>query len=133
MLEDYVVNIIKSGSNAGGLFNDLVDEFRSGRSAFELFPLLDSQNLEVLGLGIWALSELEYERYCFEEIIERLMHLTSHDCPSIRFNALGALYPSLSSESQETRDLLRRLANDSNEGVRMSAEAAAARLAVTLD
>ena len=48
----------------------------------------------------------------------------------VRFHALGALFPALNPRDADAQALVRKLRDDPNEGVRRSAEAAAARLSL---
>lgn len=66
--------------------------------------------------------------YNSDAVISRLRALTDHPDPAVRFHALGALYPALNPQEAATDALLRKLRADQDEGVRRSAEAAAARL-----
>jgi hypothetical protein len=96
----------------------------------DLASLLNSRDSQLVGIGVWILSELRFELYKSDSFIRRLIELTDHEDPSVRFHALGALFPALDREDPATLALLTQLRGDRNEGVRKSAEAAAARLSL---
>ncbi|HEU4779251.1 MAG TPA: HEAT repeat domain-containing protein, partial [Steroidobacteraceae bacterium] len=72
-------------------------------------------------------SELHVELYSFDNFISRLRKLVEHENPTVRFHAFGALFPALNWQDAASQDLMSKLRNDPNEGVRRSAEAAATR------
>lgn len=128
MIEDEILNIVSDTEDGGERLNALVDEFRDGRDARELVPILGSENAELVSIAAWIFSELPKDLYGAEEIVSRLRGLTAHAEPLVRFHAFSALYPFLNLADPATRALLTKLVKDENEGVRKIAEAAVARL-----
>jgi hypothetical protein len=130
MIEKEILEITTQAHDSGDLLNEKVDEFRLGRDLNDIMILLKSSNSELVAIGAWILGELDFELYNSQDYIHRLKELTDHEDPSVRFHALGALFPALSRDDTAAKALLTRLRNDRNEGVRKSAEAAAARLSL---
>ena len=130
MIENEVLAIINRNSDSGMRLNSLADEFREGRDSNELLRLLYSDNSDLVRIGAWITGEIAFELYNTPAFIDRLKELTNHDIPAIRCYAFGALYPSLVADEQETRDLIQKLQQDDNEGVRLSADAAARQLSI---
>jgi hypothetical protein len=128
MIENEVLEILNGNAELGERLNSLADQFRGKRDLHELFTLLCSSNNDLVRIGAWITSEIAFELYNTPAFIDRLRELTTHHVSAIRCYALGALYPSLDPEKQDTRDLILRLQKDTNEGVRLSAEAAGRRL-----
>lgn len=106
----------------------LADEFRGGRDIGDLLALLDSDNEEIVGIGVWIAGEVKIDPTDALLLIPRLHQLVNHEEPSIRFHAIGALFPFLDIENPATKEMLVRLSDDPNEGVRMIAQAALKRL-----
>ncbi|NMO18196.1 HEAT repeat domain-containing protein [Pyxidicoccus fallax] len=131
MIDDEVNEILVDPTDDGTRLNDIADEFRRGREVSQLVVLLDSTNPELVSIGAWILGELPFELYQSDELLSRLWSITGHPDPAVRLHALGALFPALNPTDASTRELLRRLLCDPNEGVRMSAQAAASRLSLT--
>ena len=125
MIETEVLTIVNGTGDRPGDLNSLVDQFRDGRDSEDLLSLLRSENNELVRIGAWMTGEISFDRYNTPFFIDRLRELTNHEIPAIRFHALKALYPSLDPMQQETRDLIAKSRNDANEGVRLTAEAAA--------
>ncbi len=126
MIEDDIVGIIKESK--GAPLNALVDTFRRGRDVDELLQLLESEDADLVAIAAWILDELPFNLYNRDDFIVRLKRLLDHPDPRVRFNALGALFPKLEGDWVTADALLAKLLKDPNEGVRMSAEAAARRL-----
>lgn len=129
MIEAEILDIIGDPSDDGSRLNAVADEFRSGRDMSQILLLLDSNSTELVSIGAWLLNELHFEFYASHEFVSRLHKLLEHHDSGVRFHALGALYPTLDPQDDATRELLGKLRNDPNEGVRVRAEAAATRLA----
>ena len=127
-MEEEIIDIINDRLDEGQRLNALADEFRCGRDTRELLPLFLSENAEVVSIAAWICGELPVKRYKSAEFVSVLRDLTEHADASVRFHALGAVYPFLGAGDAATRTLLAKLLNDENAGVRMSAHAAAARL-----
>ena len=125
MIMEEIERILEDSDDDGRALNVLVDEFRVGRDVKELSRLLSSQNDEIVSIGAWMLSELHFDLYRDTILVEELFRLTEHHDSSVRFNALGAVFPALNLDNNESRALLERLKNDENEGVRRKAVAAA--------
>ncbi len=119
---------ISGGADRGERLNEIADQFRRGRDVNDLVVLLDSPDSELVSTGAWILGELHFELYNVGHIVTRLWKLVEHQDPAVRFHAFGALYPALNREEVATQSVLRKLRNDSADGVRRIAEAAAARL-----
>jgi len=128
MIKTEIRGIIEDSADNGERLNELVDQFRLGRDVTDLLSLLNSENPELVAIGAWILGELPLELYDSELVLSPLRKLTEHIDPAVRFQSLGALFPSLDREQSTTRDLLRKMCDDPNIGVRESARAAAARL-----
>lgn len=124
MIEE-VLDIINDSVDDGSRLNRVVDEFRDGRDTKELLNLLDSKDSELVATAVWILGELPYSIYNTDCIIKRLKLLLKHDNVTVRFYAIGALYPAFDATS---KNLLIELQSDSNEGVRLRAKAAIERL-----
>lgn len=132
MIEAEVLEILADTNVAKGgeRFNEIIEQFRAGRNVRELLVLLDSSRAELVSIGAWMLGELPFELYSSDDYTLRLQTLLEHQSPEVRFHALGALFPSFQPEDPATQELLRKLRSDPNEGVRMTAEAATARLSL---
>ena len=130
MIDREIRDIVDNAADNGERINEIADQFRRGRDVNDLVILLDSDDSELVSIGAWILGELHFELYDVAHIMSRLWRLVDHEDPAVRFHALGALYPALNGRNAATQSLLRKLRNDSNEGVRRIAEAAAARLSV---
>jgi HEAT repeat protein len=128
MIEQEILAIVRDPADTGERLNEIIDQFRGGRDVNELIALLDSADAQLVSLGAWILDELHLEIYNFDCFISRLRKLVDHENPAVRFNAFGALFPALNGQDAASRTLLAKLRSDPNEGVRRSAEAAAARL-----
>jgi hypothetical protein len=131
MIETEIHEVVANAANAGVRLNEIADQFRRGRDVNELTALLDSSDIELLSIGAWILGELHFELYNFDRFISRLRELLDHKDPTVRFHALGAIYPALNPLDATRQALLRKLPQDPNAGVRKRAEAAAARLSST--
>ena len=110
--------------------NLLIDQFREGRDPWELLCLLNSDDDELISNGAYIINEISFDWYNTPAFIDKLHELTHHESPTIRFWASGALFPSLDRTNPDTLELINRLLKDDNDGVRMSAEAAANRLGI---
>ena len=128
MIRDEILSLKADSEDSGAGLNAIVDEFRGGRRIREIFALLSDGDAELVSVGVWILYELPFESYATRDFIERLYELVEHYDARVRFGALGALFPALRADDQRTKDLLKNLRDDPDEGVRMSADAAAARL-----
>lgn len=128
MFENEILEIVGDAADNGERLNAIADQFRHGRDLTDLVVLLDSGNSELVSIAAWILGELHLELYNSAGFISRLRELVDHEDPSVRFHALGALYPALDPQDVATQTLLSTLRSDPNEGVRKSAETAAARL-----
>jgi len=129
-LESEILTILREPIGIGARVGEIADQFRDGRDVSHLLGLLDSKHADVVSIGAWILGEIHFELYDSITFLDRLRVLLDHEDPSVRFHALGALFPALNREDPDTHALLARLASDPNEGVRLSAKAAAARLGV---
>ncbi len=133
MIEAEVQDIIEDTTDDGSRLNAIADEFRSGRDISQILLLLDSNNAELVSIGAWLLNELHFEFYASDEFLSRLHKLLQHHDSGVRFHALGALHPAFDPQDHATRELLGKLRNDPNEGVRIRAEAATTRLGIAGD
>jgi hypothetical protein len=130
MIESEVLAILTSAGDRGSELNSLVDQYRAGRDSEDLLRLLHSKDNDLVQIGAYIAGEISFEHYNTSSFIDRLWELTNHEIPAIRFNALGALFPALDRSKQETRELIGKLLNDSNKGVRLAAESAARQLGI---
>lgn len=128
MLEQEILEVVRGSGDKGDRLNEIADQFRGGRNVKDIVDLLDSTHPELASIGAWILGELPIELYSCDLLVSRLQNLIGHEDPTVRFHAFGALFPILGPEHASTRDLVEKLRNDPNEGVRRIAEAAAARL-----
>lgn len=115
---------------AAELIYSLTDEFRAGRDTSELLVLLDSQDAETVSLGVEILNEIAFELYDSRVFLSRLEELLRHSSSSVRFFALGALYPAFAAADPWTWTVLEAMRSDPNNGVRWCAEAATERLGI---
>jgi HEAT repeat protein len=102
----------------------LADQFRQGRDIGDLMVLLNSKNEEIVRIGVWIAGEVKVDPANAQPLIVRLHQLITHDDPSIRFHAIGALFPYLDLADPAANEMLVRLSRDPNDGVRAIAEAA---------
>jgi len=130
MIEAEILDAIGDDNGDGSRLNAIADQFRNGREISEILRLLDSNNAELVSIGAWLLGELPFDFYASDEFVSRVRKLVEHPDSSVRFHALGALFPALDAQDDATRVLLCKLRHDPNEGVRMAAEATATRLGV---
>ena len=130
MIDGEIFTILGDTMDCGQRLNGMADQFRCGRDVSQLIGLLDSSHADLVSIGAWILGELHFELYNSDRCLQRLRKLVDHTDPSVRFHALGALFSALTPEDADTQALLQKLRNDPNEGVRRSAEAAAARLSL---
>ena len=131
MIKSEVLEIVGNAEDGGGRLEEIVDQFRRGRDVSDLIALLDSSEAELVSIGAWILSELHFGLYNSDTFVFRLRRLLDHQDPSVRFHALGALFPALNPQEPATQTLLQKMRSDPNEGVRKVAEAAASRLSLT--
>jgi HEAT repeat protein len=106
----------------------LADEYRQRRDVGDLMALLISDNDEIVRIGAWLAGEVKIDTASARPLISRLHQLVSHENPSIRFHAIGALFPFHDWADPGTKEMLVRLSGDPNEGVRLRAEAALKRM-----
>lgn len=130
MIEDEVLAIANSASDAAVALNSLVDQFRLGRDPEEILRLLLAENDELIRTGVWITTEISTDHYNTVPIITRLKDLTNHQDPSIRCYALNSLFPLLDPAHRETHDIITKLLKDPNEGVRETADAIAKSLGI---
>jgi hypothetical protein len=131
MIEQEILGIVRDPKDKGERLNEIANQFRSGRDVDELIILLDSTDSELVSVGAWILAELPLDLYNFDDLISRLHGLVNDENAAVRFHAFGALFPALDWRDDAARTLLAKLRRDPNEGVRRSADAAAARLHLT--
>lgn len=129
-IEDELRKILHGGGNQADELYLLVDQFREGRDPLEVLCLLNSDDSELISIGTYIVGEISFDLYNTPAFIDRLHELTHHEVPAIRGNAFGALFPSLDRTNSVSLELINRLLEDDNEGVRMGAEAAAKRLGI---
>ncbi len=128
VIEQEVREIVHEAEASGERLNSIADQFRGGRNVLEILTLLESIDAELVSIGAWILGELPLTLYNSDPFISRLRGLVDHESAAVRFHAFGALFPALNWQDDAARRLLAKLRNDPNEGVRRSAEAAAARV-----
>jgi hypothetical protein len=124
MTETQILEILKDSK---GLYS-LANQFRINPDVSELMVLLNSSNDNVVEVGAWISGEILIAKENAQPVVFRLRQLANHSNPSIRFHAIGALFPLLDPADPATREMLIKLSHDSNKGVRLSAEAALKRL-----
>lgn len=108
--------------------NLLADQFRQGRDIADLLALLLSESGEIVGAAAWIVGEVDIDPQNARLLIPRLRQLVSHENPSIRFHAIGALFPFLDKADPAIMEMLTPLSADPNEGVRSIAQAALRRI-----
>ena len=133
MIEQEILAILADERDDGSRLNGLVDEFRGGRDARELLPLLDSEDVELVSIAAMIYAEIPEEFYDDEAILQRLRGLTQRGNAVLKMYALNALFPFLDSAMPSTRELFARLARDEDEHFREFVRGAAARLGLALD
>lgn len=126
MIEKDINEMIKNPQRLAAL----ADEFREGRDIGDLLELLDSEDEEIVGIATWIAGEIRIDPEEAESVISRMHRPLDHRDYSIRFHAIGALYPFLDRSASETKAMLTRLSNDPEKGVRMAAQAALKRLGI---
>lgn len=131
MIVAEILEILNDAEDDGSRLNEIADQFRDGRDVTEVVILLDSSDPELVSIGAWILNELPTALYNSNPFVSRLHKLVGHLDWEVRFEAFAALFPLLDPEEDATQTLLRKLRSDPNEGVRLSAEAAAARWSLT--
>jgi len=124
MIESEVLDIIK-GKRRLGL---LADEFRGGRDIRDLMVLLSSDNDQIVEIGAWIAGEIKIDPANAQPLITRLRQLVSHENPSIRSQAIGALFPFHDWTDPATKETLVKLSRDPNKGVRLTAQATLKRM-----
>ncbi|MEM8997831.1 MAG: hypothetical protein AAGF23_23820, partial [Acidobacteriota bacterium] len=127
MIEQEVLAIFDDPTDDGSRLNDIADDFRRGRDVEELLVLLESKNEELASIGAWILGELAAELYDRKELLEKLVDLMDHHNPLVRFHAFGAFFPFLRKDDVYSEELIAKIQDDPNEGVRARGEAAANR------
>lgn len=130
MIVDEIVEILTDDDDAPVRLNQLADEFRDGRDIDDLVTLLFNENEEVLRMGTWIASEISFTHYDSKPILEQLWELTAHPNAAVRLYSFNALFPSLSPDDDKSLNLITRLMTDLNEGVKMTAKAAARSLSI---
>ena len=120
MTETEILEIIKDSKRLQLLAN----QFRQKPDASELMVLLNSDNDKIVEVGVWIAGEILVDKANAEPMISRLHQLLSHPNSSIRFHAIGALFPFLDLSNPATREMLTKLSHDSDKAVRLSVEAA---------
>lgn len=108
--------------------NSLAEGFRQSRDVLGLLALLDSENEEIVRAGVWIAGEVKFDPSTAGPLLARLYQLLNHENPSIRFHAIGGLFPFFDSSNSVARHLLRQLSTDTNEGVRIAAQSALSRM-----
>jgi HEAT repeat protein len=123
-IEKKILKILKDAKR----LNLLADEFRAGRDIDDLLALLNSDNEEIIEVGAWIAGEVSINPTDAGRLVPRLHHLVSHKSPSIRFYAIGALFPFLDAGNGAAKEMLLGLSNDPDKGVRAIACAALKRI-----
>jgi HEAT repeat protein len=131
MLENEILDIVADPADDGTHLNEIVNQFRRGRDAGDLIDVLDSNDPQVVSIAAYILGELPFRLYNGDRFISRLRKLVDHPNAAVRLHAFGAIFPALDPKEADTQALLQKLRNDPNEGVRMRARAATARLSST--
>ena len=88
----------------------------------EIIEVLDAGDAELVSLGAWILSELDFGLYDSDDFISRLRRLLDSEDSAVRFNALSALFPFFLSAKQDSFSLIKKMMMDPNKGVRICAE-----------
>ncbi len=131
MISEPIEYLLKNSETEPEAFDRLVDEYREGRDPGELLQLIGSSDNDLVRIGAWILSEIRTSNYDTPEFRSRLIKLTQHQEPAIRLHSLNALFPLLGHGDPVAIELIAMLQSDENEGVRMMADAAAAKLVVS--
>jgi hypothetical protein len=122
VLEKTVLDILNDPEPDGQRLNSLTDEFREGRDAIELRPLLQSANDDVVWIGLYIFNEILVRPEAAAVLVPACHRLLNHGNASVRNIALRALYEFLDLDEPQTREILGRMEKDCNEEVRMTAE-----------
>lgn len=131
MIRQPIEYLLKNSETEPEAFDQLVDEYREGRNPGELLQLIGSSDNNLVRIGAWILSEIRASNYDTSEFRSRLIKLTEHQEPAIRLHSLNALFPLLDHGDPVAVKLIATLQSDTNDGVRMMADAAAAKLVVS--
>ncbi len=123
-----VKSILSNPNDDGQAINDLVNEFYYGRNPIEIIELIDHEDENIVCQGLYLLNEISVSYYDNAEFTSRLWDLVDHEAPIIRWYAFGAIFPLLNKEDESTFELIQKIKNDKNKGVRMRGEAAEERL-----
>jgi hypothetical protein len=132
MLAAKILNALDDVKRGPTFLLAIIDLRRGDRDVTDLWPVLKSNSLQLLSTGLWMLGELPLKIYESGGFVERLRELLDHDNALVRLHAFGAIFPALNWAETESFALLVKLRQDPNEGVRNSAEAAAATLSIQL-
>lgn len=105
----------------------LTDEFRMGRPLADLLGLLNQPSNQVRQIGAFIANEVALHGEGLELVVARLHQLTEDSDEMVRYYSIGALYPFLRDGTFNGKEVLDKLAQDPNPGVRARAKAAICR------
>lgn len=110
------------------LLGKLADQFRVGRSIDELVAVLGTADPDVLEMALWIFSEIDFEQYDRQDILDKLASLTCHKVAAVRLQSLIALFPAFGRTESTYDSVLDKLCSDPNPGVCQAAKQALDRL-----
>jgi len=120
MNEMEILEIVKDPDR----LNFLADQFRQGRDIGDLVILLNSDSDAVVAAAAWIAGEIDNDLPNAQLLVPCLQQLVKHNNPSIRFHAIGALYPFLNKADPAVKEMFIQLGSDPDEAVRSIAHAA---------
>jgi len=129
MIEQRLLRIIQRSKDPGVELDALTDEFRGGRNVDDLVTLLNSENLQVVQIGLWIADEIVIDPKNGQALVARLHELLGHAVPAIRIGALKAIYSVLDFENPVSTAILGTMIRDPDQAVRSLAAIALERVA----
>lgn len=118
MTEYETEQLLNSGKSRDPMIERFLDEFRGGRDTRDLMSFLESSNISLIEAALYILKELKSNSYRWNILMDRIWTLTEHEDFQVRFQAICAISPFLSPDSEMTRKLLRRGTEDEGLGIR---------------
>ena len=79
MIQEELLNLIRDSTCVGERLNEIVDQFRAGRDVLDLVNLLDSNNTELVSIGAWILSELQFHIYNLLVVMQEVTEVIQED------------------------------------------------------
>lgn len=125
MIVERVIRITstKSDKIQSRLVSDLADEFPSERDPEDLVELLESGKVDLIGVALYILGEINIRRKStLQKIIDQLFRLSDHENIEIRFQTLISLSSLTTNILSEDLNLIyKKMSQDSDESIRKTA------------